>query len=253
VYSQSPYVCRVEWGLRGAREAAERGDITVIVDVLSFSSTVVTAFHFAPWIFLHRRPGTTSGTVCEKTKSRPRRGPKRGRRTGRPLLIPRFPERSGVFRGRRKGVRPVGRSLLNVSAVDDAAERIHARTGADITVVPCGEQWADAREGENRLRPGIEDDLGAGAILSRLRRSLSPEARVFMGAFRSVRNSLAELIWDCAGGRELRLRGFAEDVRFCARMDAFGEVPLLQGDRFVDVSRAWKPDGDPPAAGRDFK
>ena len=68
-----------------------------------------------------------------------------------------------------------------------------------------------------------------------------------------MRNSLAELIWDCAGGRELRLRGFAEDVRFCARMDAFGEVPLLQGDRFVDVSRAWKTNGDPPAAGRDFK
>src|SRR5690606_26208442 len=63
------------------------GDITVIVDVLSFSSTVVTAFHFAPWIFLHRRPGTTSGTVCEKTKSRPRRGPKRGRRTGRPEAV----------------------------------------------------------------------------------------------------------------------------------------------------------------------
>ena len=77
MYSQSPYVCRVEWGLRGARETAERGDITVIVDVLSFSSTVVTAFHFAPWIFPHRRPGTTSGTVCEKTKSRPRRGPKK--------------------------------------------------------------------------------------------------------------------------------------------------------------------------------
>lgn len=42
-FDQSPYECRMEWGRRGAREAAERGDIVIIVDVLSFSSTVISA------------------------------------------------------------------------------------------------------------------------------------------------------------------------------------------------------------------
>jgi hypothetical protein len=27
--NQSPHVCRVEWGIRGAREAAEPGDIII--------------------------------------------------------------------------------------------------------------------------------------------------------------------------------------------------------------------------------
>lgn len=93
MYSQSPYVCRVEWGLRGAREAAERGDITVIVDVLSFSSTVVTAFHFAPWIFLHRRPGTDKRNGLRKNEKPPssrteKRPPNRAAEPGGPSLSP---------------------------------------------------------------------------------------------------------------------------------------------------------------------
>ncbi|HZG57243.1 hypothetical protein [Paenibacillus sp.] len=42
-FDQSPYGCRVEWGVRGAREAAVRGDIVIVVDVFSFSSTVTAA------------------------------------------------------------------------------------------------------------------------------------------------------------------------------------------------------------------
>ncbi|MFK9090900.1 hypothetical protein [Bacillus salipaludis] len=44
MFEQSPFNCRVEWGIRGAREATERGDIIIIVDVLSFSSTVISAY-----------------------------------------------------------------------------------------------------------------------------------------------------------------------------------------------------------------
>jgi 2-phosphosulfolactate phosphatase len=44
-YMQKPYRCRFDWGRRGTRQAAERGDILVIVDTLSFSTTTVTALH----------------------------------------------------------------------------------------------------------------------------------------------------------------------------------------------------------------
>jgi 2-phosphosulfolactate phosphatase len=43
VYSQQDYRCRLEWGRRGARVAAERGDVLVVVDVLCFSTATVTA------------------------------------------------------------------------------------------------------------------------------------------------------------------------------------------------------------------
>ena len=43
IFSQSPFQCKLDWGAIGAIRAAERGDIIVIVDVLSFSTTVVRA------------------------------------------------------------------------------------------------------------------------------------------------------------------------------------------------------------------
>lgn len=42
-YSQQPYRCRLDWGRYGTQQAAERGDILVIVDTLSFSTAVATA------------------------------------------------------------------------------------------------------------------------------------------------------------------------------------------------------------------
>src|SRR5262249_59327828 len=43
VFAQSPSRCRLDWGRHGARAAAERQDILVIVDTLSFSTAAVTA------------------------------------------------------------------------------------------------------------------------------------------------------------------------------------------------------------------
>ena len=42
-WSQDGYRCRLEWGHRGARVAAERGDVLVVIDVLRFSTATVTA------------------------------------------------------------------------------------------------------------------------------------------------------------------------------------------------------------------
>ena len=51
LYTQHPYHCRLDWGRRGVRQAAERGDILVIVDTLSFSTAVVTAVHYGGLIY----------------------------------------------------------------------------------------------------------------------------------------------------------------------------------------------------------
>jgi 2-phosphosulfolactate phosphatase len=42
-WSQDGYRCRLEWGRRGARVDAERGDALVVIDVLRFSTATVTA------------------------------------------------------------------------------------------------------------------------------------------------------------------------------------------------------------------
>ena len=52
VLAQNGGSVRLEWGRRGANLAAQRGDVLVIVDVLSFSSAVVTAVQQARWSIL---------------------------------------------------------------------------------------------------------------------------------------------------------------------------------------------------------
>src|SRR5437588_8489514 len=51
LYTQHPYRCRLDWGPQGVRQAAERGDILVIVDTLSFSTAAVTAVHYGGLIY----------------------------------------------------------------------------------------------------------------------------------------------------------------------------------------------------------
>jgi 2-phosphosulfolactate phosphatase len=123
--------------------------------------------------------------------------------------------------------------LLNAHAVAAVANQLQFGTGCSITVIPCGEQWEDAHEGENQLRPAVEDYLGAGAILSYLKGTPSPEAEVCIQAFRNSEHRLAELIWDCGSGRELRERGFEADVIHCSRLNAFEIVPIYNEDHFV--------------------
>ncbi|GCE21550.1 hypothetical protein [Dictyobacter kobayashii] len=45
IFTQHPYRCRLDWGRPGTQQAAERGDILIIVDTLSFSTAVATAVH----------------------------------------------------------------------------------------------------------------------------------------------------------------------------------------------------------------
>ena len=99
----------------------------------------------------------------------------------------------------------------------------------NVTVVAAGER----RGGEDGLRPALEDYLGAGAVISRLRCLHSPEARVCAAAYRSVKDELEDTLLGCDSGLELREKGMRDDVRLAARMDAYGVAPTLRGGRFV--------------------
>jgi 2-phosphosulfolactate phosphatase len=51
LYTQHPYHCRLDWGRRGVRQAAEQGDILVIVGTLSFSTATATSVHYGGIIY----------------------------------------------------------------------------------------------------------------------------------------------------------------------------------------------------------
>lgn len=248
MFSQSSYDCRVEWGIRGAREAAERGDIIIIVDVLSFSSTVISALSYGSIIYPY--PPNLDGPVyAEKVGAEYILGRAEAARKGKPTLSP------VSFNQEHEGKKFVLTSLngafctwiaskvpglligalLNATAVASLANQLRSKTKTNITVVPCGEQWSDVSEYENNLRPAIEDYLGAGAILSNLEGNKSPEAEVCIGAFQNSNQNIDELIWECGSGRELRERGFGGDVRHCSRLNVTQTVPILHKDHFVSA------------------
>jgi 2-phosphosulfolactate phosphatase len=248
MFDQSPFDCRMEWGRRGAREAAERGDIVIVVDVLSFSSTVVSAMNVGA--IIHPYPPDLDGkSFSESLGAEYILGRAEAAQEGKPTLSP--VTFSNIHQNKRYVLSSLNGayctwiaskvpalligSLLNASAVAAAANKIQQDAGAAITVVPSGEMWNDVRENEDRLRPSIEDYLGAGAILSGLNGAKSPEAQVCVNAFQSSKKSLKQLIWDCGSGRELRVRGYEEDVLHCCRLDSAAVVPILIKGQF----QAW--------------
>jgi 2-phosphosulfolactate phosphatase len=246
MFDQAPYACRLEWGPRGARDAAARGDVVIVVDVLRFSSATVTAVHHGAWIYPLSWDGDAEAfarQVGAEVAAEPAVAAPWGGHSLSPLsfgpadagrrIVLRSPNgAAAASAAAARGARLLVGCLLNATAVAAEADRLRRSTGGCVTVVPCGEQWADATPGDQRLRPCVEDHLGAGAILARLKGSQSPEAEVCAGAFLHARPRLAELIWECGSGRELRERGLAEDVRHSLQLDRYAAVPTLVGDHF---------------------
>ena len=113
--------------------------------------------------------------------------------------------------------------LRNARAVGELAQRL----GEKIAVIPAGEQWPDGR-----LRPAIEDWIGAGAILSHLTHRTA-EAETAVEAFASTRETLLEHIRGCVSGRELIDRGFESDVLLAAELDVSQCAPTLVGGAYV--------------------
>src|SRR5207248_1463927 len=113
-------------------------------------------------------------------------------------------------------------SLVNAFAVARAVGSLLESSGGAVTVVACGERWPDGDADDGALRFAVEDYLGAGAILAGLAAtaSLSPEAEVCAGTFKSLEARMPQIIWECGSGIELREKGFGEDVKFAARIDS---------------------------------
>lgn len=95
-------------------------------------------------------------------------------------------------------------------------------------MIPAGERWSD-----DTLRPGVEDLIGAGAVLAELPGKLSPEAELAVAAFERFRRNLHDVVSACGSGRELIEKGFACDVEIAAEYSASSSVPVLAGDRFI--------------------
>ncbi len=210
-FDQVSYRCRLDWGWDGARRAAARGDVLVVVDVLRFSTATAVAVQQGAYV-------VPSSPVAGHR-------PLESAAAGERLTLASPNGALCAIHGREAPYLFAG-SLVNASTVSAAVELAANRLNLAVTVIACGERRREASE-DGALRFALEDYLGAGAILSRLPFDKSPEAFACEHAFRGCRDRLQWLLRDCGSGRELLLKGRAVDVDFAAQLDRCDTAPIM--------------------------
>ena len=210
----------------------------VIVDVLSFTTCVDIATSNGAIIFPCRFRDDTANEFA-RTRNAVLAG-SRGAAGGAWSLSPAslvglpagarlvLPSPNGSTLSLATGATPtLAGCLRNSRAVAAHAGRL----GRRVAVIPCGERWPDGS-----LRPAVEDLIGAGAIISHLDGSRSPEARAAETVFAASRNDLGGVIEACASGQELIRRGFFDDVELASRVDCSKSAPLLRAESYINAS-----------------
>lgn len=247
-HDQSTYRLRMEWGPTGAE--AVPADYAVVVDVLSFTTTLSVAIERGIEVFPFRwkdaraaehavRHGATLAVGRFEALSRP------GARhvslspaslsevEGVERLVLPSPNGSTIsFALADSGAQVVGACLRNAAAVARwLGPKVAA--GASVVVVPAGERWED-----DTLRPAVEDLWGAGAVLAGLvdeaGETAGPEVRMAVAAWQAT--TLPFDLLACASGRELVEAGFVADVEIAAHQDVSEVVPVLVGESFRDAA-----------------
>ena len=233
--SQSGFDARFEWGPAGVRALSPDVSTVVIVDVLSFSTTVDLAigrgaaiipyrWHANAEAFARTIGAAVAAPRGQETASSPwslSPATMRHLAAGDQLVLPSPNGATLAALAAESGANVVIGCLRNAAAVANFV----CRTGGPVAVIAAGERWPS----DAGLRPAVEDLLGAGAILSALdRRAPSPEARVAIAAYRGVDVPIGELIAASASGRELIEGGYGDDVALAVEANVSDQVPVLR-------------------------
>ncbi len=241
VYDQDGFDVRFDWGRGGAERAVTRGDALVVVDTLRFGTAVVAALAKGGVVIPCRDVEEQSRAIqlsgaTEVTKGGPGYSLcpnsfddlKRGT-----LLAIASPNGATCCHIGARGNTVIVASIVNAKAAGDHIASLLTKSA--VTVLACGAHW-DIPNPDGLLRFATEDYLGAGAIMSHLKSSLSPEAEICRAAYLGTRENLATIFSESASGRKLAMRGQAEDVLYAAQENIHMVVPVLRNGYLVEVN-----------------
>lgn len=249
VFGQGHYDIRFEWGPVGARVV--RADVAVIVDVFSFSTSVTIAVECGTTVlpFAWKDDRATEFAAehdavlaVGRLESSKFGGPSAPSLSPANLLasqpVPRLvlPSPNGstiaALVSGSDALVAIG-CLRNAGAVSAWLSRA-LDEGCSVAVIAAGERWAH----DDSLRPALEDQLGAGAILSALRgrgyaARMSPESVAAAALFDGMMQILPAVLRAAVGGRELSTKGFETDIAVAGQRDVSSVVPVLVDGAFI--------------------
>ena len=238
IFDQAEFDLRCEWGAKGVSQLAPISDVIVIVDILSFSTSVEIATNNGAIIYPYRCKDDSAVEYAKSVQAELSRSrlSKEGYSlspasltkisAGTKLVVP-SPNGSSLTLLTLKTPTIAG-SLRNCEAVAQFAQKY----GNRIAVVPAGEKWED-----DNLRPAWEDLIGAGAILSFLNGNLSPEAENAVAAFHFFKKDLPAYLKKCSSGKELIAKGFELDVELAAAFNVSDCVPLFTDNADINSTQ----------------
>lgn len=247
-YAQNGFGVRFEWGQQGAAAISAGADAVIVVDVLSFTTTLSVAVDADIEVFpfrvrdasaaafaatrgamlaVGRREAGDTGVSLSPLSVR--RAVADGSLTGSSRLV--LPSPNGGTIARQlaaSGVPVIGACLRNATA---CANWVVKAVRGPVGVVAAGEWWP----GE-ALRPAVEDLWGAGLIIDALAAAgagpMSPEAAAARAAYRGLGRNLAMGLAACASGLELANDGYGDEIAVAAEVNSSRKVPVLAGESF---------------------
>ena len=234
-FDQSEFEIRCEWGLKGLSALAPISDVVVIVDVLSFSTAVDIGASqggvILPYPLKNQSAADYARAAGAVLASRDRGSgfslspaSLRHLPAGCRFVLPSPNGAALSFAVDHPVV--LTACLRNAAATGQAA----ANLGKTVAVIPAGEMWDDGT-----LRPSLEDWLGAGAVITALSGTCSPEARLAALGFDRLRDCLGESLRHCSSGKELIDRGCGLDVDLAVELNVSSNVARLIDRAFCRV------------------
>lgn len=239
MFEQRGFEVRFGWGPNGLRRLAPHVEAIVIIDVLSFSTSVDLILGRGGIVLPYEwHNGTEADYAAEHDAVVAAKTPKPGEWSLRPSSLVDVPAGLRIVLPSPNGsaltfgARNAGARRVIVGCLRNA--RAIARSLDDATsvgVIAAGERWRGAT---GPLRPALEDLLGAGAILSALgRSSMSPEATAAALTFESGEDRLDWLMRESGSGREHRAKLDPKNIELAADLNASPLVPTLIGNELI--------------------
>ena len=235
-YDQRTFDIRCEWGAEGLSALLPGSRAVVIVDVLSFSTSVDLAVGNGAVVYPYR---TRDHTAADYARSRNALLANSTREFGgggyslSPSSLVDIPPGTALVLPSPNG------STLSLSTGDlptfagcfrnaTALANVLQQYETGISIIPAGERWKE----QQTLRPAIEDLVGAGAIIHALKGTRSPEAETAAAVYDKFKDDLASLLNASGSGKELIGRGYEKDVHLATSLGVSNCVPVLVGEAY---------------------
>ena len=233
--TQSGYQIKFEYGLEGIKTLFDFTDIFIIVDILSFSTCVEIATSndakVYPFQWANEKAQEYSKEIDAILASKRNSADSFSLSQSSLLKIPKgfkivLPSPNGSTLSLETNNKlTIAGCLRNAKAVAEYANKY----GKNITVIASGEKWEN-----NNTRFAVEDLIGAGAIISELKGSLSPEGEIAKIVFENKKENLLQTLKNCSSGQELILKGFESDIDLSAQLNISSCVPVLHEQRYYE-------------------